>query len=127
MRAIEMNRAAIPAMSQPVTESRRATSARRKMRGTAFCSVAGVLARSASARNNASSLARSEGVRPARIKASIMARSMTDSVGPVFNTARITFRNDNRAPRPVKLIAICGPFDIDDPQPAITVMMPDED
>jgi hypothetical protein len=36
-------------------------------------------------------------------------------------------RNDNRAPRPVKLIATCGPRDIDDPQPAITVMMPDED
>ena len=36
-------------------------------------------------------------------------------------------RNDNRAPRQVKLIATCGPLDIDDPQPAITVMMPDED
>jgi hypothetical protein len=36
-------------------------------------------------------------------------------------------RNDNRAPRLVKLIATCGPLDIDDPQPAITVMMPDED
>ena len=36
-------------------------------------------------------------------------------------------RNDNRAPRPVKLIATCGALDIDDPQPAITVMMPDED
>jgi hypothetical protein len=35
--------------------------------------------------------------------------------------------NDNRAPRQVKLIATCGPLDIDDPQPAITVMMPDED
>ena len=31
-------------------------------------------------------------------------------------------RNDNRAARLVKLIATCGPLDIDDPQPAITVM-----
>jgi hypothetical protein len=36
-------------------------------------------------------------------------------------------RNDNRAARLVKLIATCGALDIDDPQPAITVMMPDED
>jgi hypothetical protein len=36
-------------------------------------------------------------------------------------------RNDNRAPRLIKLVAVCGPLDIDDPQPAITVMMPDED
>ena len=35
--------------------------------------------------------------------------------------------NDNRRPRLVKLIATCGALDIDDPQPAITVMMPDED
>ena len=36
-------------------------------------------------------------------------------------------RNDNRAARLVKLIATCGALDINDPQPAITVMMPDED
>ena len=36
-------------------------------------------------------------------------------------------RNDNRAARLVKLVATCGPLDIDDPQPAITLMMPDED
>ena len=36
-------------------------------------------------------------------------------------------RNDNRKPHLIKLIATCGPLDIDDPQPAITVMMPDED
>lgn len=36
-------------------------------------------------------------------------------------------RNDNIRPRLVKLIATSGPLDIDDPQPAITVMMPDED
>jgi len=36
-------------------------------------------------------------------------------------------RNDNHAATLVKLIATCGPLDIDDPQPAITVAMPDED
>src|SRR5665213_3574008 len=36
-------------------------------------------------------------------------------------------RNDNRRPRLVKLIATCAALDVDDPQPAITVMMPDED
>jgi hypothetical protein len=32
-------------------------------------------------------------------------------------------RNDNRAAKLIKLIAQCGPLDIDDPAPAITVMM----
>ena len=36
-------------------------------------------------------------------------------------------RNDNDRPRLVNLRAECGPLDIDDPQPAITVMLPDED
>ena len=36
-------------------------------------------------------------------------------------------RNDNRLAKLVKLVAQCGPFDFDDPRPAITVMMPDED
>ena len=36
-------------------------------------------------------------------------------------------RNDNRAAKLIKLIATCGPLDMDDPQPAITVMMPGED
>ena len=38
-------------------------------------------------------------------------------------------RNDNRDRTPplVNLKAVCGPRDIDDPQPAITVMLPDED
>ena len=36
-------------------------------------------------------------------------------------------RNNNRAARLVKLIATCGPLDIDDPQSAITVMLQDED
>jgi hypothetical protein len=35
--------------------------------------------------------------------------------------------NDNHRAKLVKLIATCGALDIDDPQPAITVMMPDED
>jgi hypothetical protein len=35
-------------------------------------------------------------------------------------------RNDNRRARLVKLIATCGALDLDDPQPAITVMLPDE-
>ena len=36
-------------------------------------------------------------------------------------------RNDNRRPKLVKLIAACGALDMDDPQPAITIMLPDED
>ena len=36
-------------------------------------------------------------------------------------------RNDNRAAKLVKLLAQCGPLDIDDPAPCITIMMPDED
>ena len=36
-------------------------------------------------------------------------------------------RNDDIRSRLVKLIATCGPVDIDDPAPAITVMMQDED
>ena len=36
-------------------------------------------------------------------------------------------RNDNRAAKLVKLIAACSALDIDDPQPAITVMLPGED
>ena len=36
-------------------------------------------------------------------------------------------RNDHRAAKLVKLIAVCGPLDMDDPQPAITLMMIDED
>ena len=36
-------------------------------------------------------------------------------------------RNDHHRPKLVKLIATCGPLDMTDPQPAITVMLPDED
>ena len=35
--------------------------------------------------------------------------------------------NDNRRARLVQLVATCGPLDMDKPQPAITIMMPDED
>ena len=45
--------------------------------------------------------------------------------------ARLPFalyvRNDNKAPQLIKLVAMCGALDIDDPQPAITIMLPDED
>jgi len=42
---------------------------------------------------------------------------------------RLHIRNDNSDGTPplVTLKAMCGPRDIDDPQPAITVMLPDED
>jgi len=36
-------------------------------------------------------------------------------------------RNDNTRSRLVKLVATCGPLDMDDPSPAITVALPDED
>ena len=36
-------------------------------------------------------------------------------------------RNDNRRPKLVKLVAVCGAHDMDAPEPAITVTMPDED
>jgi len=36
-------------------------------------------------------------------------------------------RNDDVRSRLVKLVATCGPLDFDDPQPAITLMMPTED
>ncbi len=36
-------------------------------------------------------------------------------------------RNDNVRSRLVKLVAVCGPLDFDNPAPAITLMMPDED
>ena len=36
-------------------------------------------------------------------------------------------RNNDRAAKLVKLVATCGPLDLDDPSPAITVMLPDED
>ena len=36
-------------------------------------------------------------------------------------------RNDNRAAKLVKLLAVCSALDIDDAQPAITILLPDED
>jgi hypothetical protein len=36
-------------------------------------------------------------------------------------------RNDNRQPRLINLVATCGALDIDAPQPAITIMHPEED
>jgi len=36
-------------------------------------------------------------------------------------------RNDNHAAKLVKIIAECGPLDIDDPRPAITLLLVDED
>ena len=36
-------------------------------------------------------------------------------------------RNDNHRAKLVKLIATCSALDIDDPQPALTLLMPDED
>ena len=36
-------------------------------------------------------------------------------------------RNDNRRPRLVQLVAVCGAHDMDAPESAITVMMPGED
>ena len=36
-------------------------------------------------------------------------------------------QSNTERPRLIKLIATCGPHDLDDAQPAITVMMPDED
>lgn len=52
----------------------------------------------------------------------LRSRANTDRV-PVA----LYVRNDNHAAKLVKLIAQCGPLDINDPSPAITVMMPDED
>jgi hypothetical protein len=40
----------------------------------------------------------------------------------IHRSASLDF-SPNRRPRLVKLIAICGPLDVDDLQPAITVMM----
>jgi hypothetical protein len=36
-------------------------------------------------------------------------------------------RNDHHKAKLLKLIATCGPLDMNDPQPAITIMLPDED
>lgn len=40
---------------------------------------------------------------------------------------KLYVRNSNARPRLVELKAMCGPLDIDNPEPAITIMLPDED
>ena len=52
---------------------------------------------------------------------------MRSRAGQAYLPFALYVRNDNRAARLVKLVATCGPLDIDDAQPSITVMMPDED
>jgi hypothetical protein len=52
---------------------------------------------------------------------------MRSRPGQAYLPFALYVRNDNRAAKLVKLVATCGPLDIDDDQPAITVMMPDED
>jgi hypothetical protein len=53
-----------------------------------------------------------------------LAARRTDGADLLF---RLYVRNDNRRPRLVTLKAQCGPRDIDDPAPAITIMQPEED
>jgi hypothetical protein len=45
---------------------------------------------------------------------------------PYWLPVALYFSPDGRTSRLIKLIATCGPLDMDDPQPAITIM-PDED
>ena len=52
---------------------------------------------------------------------------MRSRAGQAYLPFALYVRNDNHRAKLVKLIAQCGPLDIDDPAPAITVMMPDED
>ena len=52
---------------------------------------------------------------------------MRSRPGQAYLPFALYVRNDNRAAKLVKVVATCGPLDIDDEQPAITVMMPDED
>ena len=42
-------------------------------------------------------------------------------------SVKLFVRNDDRKPKLVKLVAVCGALDIDAPEPAITVLLPDED
>ena len=41
-------------------------------------------------------------------------------------TVNLHVRNDNRSASPVELLAVCGPCDIYDPAPSITIMLPHE-
>lgn len=49
------------------------------------------------------------------------AKSGTDRI-----TVQLYVRNDNRRPRPVQLVAVLSALDIDDPQPALTIQLPEE-
>ena len=50
------------------------------------------------------------------------------TIGACATSMALYVRNSDKAPaRLTKLVAICGELDIDDEQPAITVMLPDED
>ena len=46
--------------------------------------------------------------------------------GPILKFV-VFVRNDNRRARAVTLKAVCGPMDINDPAPAITIRLPGED
>ena len=51
---------------------------------------------------------------------------------PGGTSSRLSFQlsvrnSNNKEPALVSLRADCGPLDFDDPQPAITIMLPDED
>jgi hypothetical protein len=50
----------------------------------------------------------------------------TGAGGPIIKFV-VFVRNDNRRARAVTLKAVCGPLEINDPAPAITVMLTSED
>lgn len=47
--------------------------------------------------------------------------------GPSRLPVALYVRNGNQRSRLVRLVAVCGPRDLDDPSPAITLMLPEED
>jgi hypothetical protein len=49
------------------------------------------------------------------------------SQGGMIVRVQLNVRNDNRRAKLVELKAECGPLDVDDAQPAITIMLPDQD
>ncbi len=40
---------------------------------------------------------------------------------------KLWVRNSNQAAREIELLAVCSGLDIDDPSPAVTIMLPEED
>ena len=58
-----------------------------------------------------------------------MLRCAARRTGGALMTFKLHVRNDNRRGTPplVTLKAECGPIDIDDPHPCITILMPEED